>query len=184
MSNLGKIIIVVLLIAIIITIKVNKQNDKVETPLPIAVTQTTPIPVTVTTDKSVKEQAKPIKKIEKKIDVNKNQKKTMTEDKTVKPPVLTTVTKLPRMLELGSDSCQPCKMMQPILAELRSEYAGKLQVDFIDIYQDKTAGEKYNVQFIPTQIFFDADGKEIFRHTGFYPKSKILDKFKELKITL
>ena len=75
-------------------------------------------------------------------------------------------------------------MMQPILAELRSEYAGKLQVDFIDIYQDKTASEKYNIQFIPVQLFYDANGKEIFRHTGFIPKSKIIDKFNELNVKL
>jgi len=93
-------------------------------------------------------------------------------------------TGLPRLLELGSDSCRPCQMMQPILAELRTEYPGKLQVDFIDVWKDESAGQRYGVQAIPTQIFFDAKGKELFRHVGFYPKEEILAKFKELGILL
>ena len=96
----------------------------------------------------------------------------------------TATTGLPRLLELGSDSCRPCQMMQPILAELRTEYPGKLQVDFIDVWKDESAGQRYGVQAIPTQIFFDEKGKEVFRHVGFYPKDEILAKFKELKISL
>ncbi|MHB0937315.1 MAG: thioredoxin family protein [Armatimonadota bacterium] len=91
---------------------------------------------------------------------------------------------LPRLLELGADKCIPCKMMQPVLAELRQDYPSTLQVDFIDVWKDSAAGEQYGVQSIPTQIFFDADGKEIFRHVGFYPKDEILAKFKEHGIEL
>jgi thioredoxin 1 len=91
---------------------------------------------------------------------------------------------LPRLLELGADKCVPCKMMQPVLAELRQEYAGKLQVDFIDVWKDPTADDPYGIRAIPTQIFFDANGKEIFRHTGFFPKADILATFKEHGIVL
>jgi len=91
---------------------------------------------------------------------------------------------LPRLLELGADKCVPCKMMQPVLDELRREYPGKLQVDFIDVWKEPAAGERYGIRAIPTQIFFDANGKEIFRHVGFYPKDEILAKFKELQISL
>ena len=73
-------------------------------------------------------------------------------------------------------------MMQPVLAALRAEYAGKLQVDFIDVWKDTAAGDKYGIRAIPTQIFFDATGKELFRHTGYYPKEDILAKFKEFGI--
>lgn len=100
------------------------------------------------------------------------------------PAAAAGTTGLPRLLELGSDSCRPCQMMQPILAELRKEYPGKLQVDFIDVWKDESAGQRYKVQAIPTQIFFDAQGKEIFRHVGFYPKDEILAKFKKLGISL
>lgn len=97
---------------------------------------------------------------------------------------VTGVTGLPRLLELGADECVPCKMMQPILAELRQEYPSRLQVDFIDVWKNPEAAERYQIQAIPTQLFFDQDGKEIFRHLGFYPKEDILARFAELGINL
>jgi thioredoxin 1 len=75
-------------------------------------------------------------------------------------------------------------MMQPVLAGLRKEYAGRLQVDFVDVWKNPAEGDKYGVQIIPTQIFFDSKGKEVFRHQGFYPKEEIVAKFKELGIGL
>ena len=96
----------------------------------------------------------------------------------------TGVTGLPRLLELGADECVPCKMMQPILAELRQEYPGRLQVDFIDVWKNPEEAQRYQIQAIPTQLFFDQDGKEIFRHLGFYPKEDILARFAELGIGL
>lgn len=91
---------------------------------------------------------------------------------------------LPRLLELGSDKCTPCKMMKPILAELTREYKGKLKVDFIDVRKVPSAIQKYKVQRIPTQVFYDRKGKEFFRHEGFMPKDDILAKFKEQGIIL
>lgn len=93
-------------------------------------------------------------------------------------------TGLPRMVELGSVTCVPCKMMASILEELRTEYAGRLQVDFIDVQQNKAAGKAYGVRFIPTQVFFDASGKELFRHEGFFAKDDILAKWRELGVDL
>jgi hypothetical protein len=75
-------------------------------------------------------------------------------------------------------------MMAPILEELRRDYAGKMIVEFIDVWQNPAAGEKYGIQMIPTQIFYDAAGKERFRHTGFYGKEDMLAKWKELGVDL
>jgi thioredoxin 1 len=91
---------------------------------------------------------------------------------------------LPRLVEVGADQCIPCKMMQPILAELRREYEGKLRVEFVDVWKDPSEADKYNVRVIPTQIIFDGTGKEVFRHTGFFPKDEILAKLKELGFEL
>lgn len=91
---------------------------------------------------------------------------------------------LPRLVDLGSDRCIPCKMMVPILEELKKDHAGKLDVDVIDVWKDEEAGKKYNVELIPTQIFFDAAGKELFRHQGFFAKEDILAKWKELGVSL
>lgn len=91
---------------------------------------------------------------------------------------------LPRLLELGSTTCVPCKMMKPIIDELERDYKGQLKVEFVDVREDKSAAEKYKISSIPVQIFFDANGKEVFRHVGYYSKEDILAKFKELGIKL
>lgn len=89
---------------------------------------------------------------------------------------------LPRFVEVGADSCVPCRMMQPILAELRSEYAGKLEVEFADVWKHPELGERYQVRSIPTQIIYDAEGREVFRHIGYWPREEIDAKLKELGI--
>lgn len=79
------------------------------------------------------------------------------------------------MVDLGSHSCIPCKMMAPILKELEREYKGKVGIIFIDVWQNEEAGKRYGVQAIPTQIFFDKNSKEVFRHVGFMEKQAIID---------
>lgn len=92
--------------------------------------------------------------------------------------------KLPKLLDLGAGVCIPCKMMEPILEELKNEYKGKLIVEFIDISENEDANEKYKIRLIPTQIFYDKNGKELFRHEGFFSKEDILKKWKELGVEL
>ncbi len=87
---------------------------------------------------------------------------------------------LPRLLDLGADKCIPCKMMAPVLEDLKQEYAGRVNVEFIDVWKNPAAAKEHNVPSIPTQIFFDASGKELFRHTGFFAKEDIVAKWKEL----
>ena len=89
---------------------------------------------------------------------------------------------LPKLVDLGATKCIPCKMMAPILEELKAEYAARLRVDFVDVWENPGAGNEYSIQVIPTQIFYDASGKELFRHEGFMSKQDILDKCKELGI--
>ncbi len=91
---------------------------------------------------------------------------------------------LPRMVDLGADKCIPCKMMAPILEEMKTAYAGQLEVEFIDVWKNPDAGSPYGVRVIPTQIFFDAEGEELFRHEGFYAKEDMLAKWKELGVDL
>ena len=96
------------------------------------------------------------------------------------PAAETTAVALPRLLELGADKCIPCKQMAPILADLKTTFAGQLEVDFIDVWKNPDAGGEYGVRVIPLQIFFDANGKELFRHEGFYAKDDILAKWRDL----
>jgi len=89
---------------------------------------------------------------------------------------------LPRLVDLGAGKCIPCKLMAPILEELKTEYTGRLQVDFYDVWKNPDPAKEYGIKIIPTQIFFDASGKERFRHEGFFSKEDILAKWKELGI--
>ena len=90
--------------------------------------------------------------------------------------------KLPKLLDLGAGKCIPCKAMTPILEELKKEYVGRLNVEFIDVGENEDAGKQYGVEMIPTQIFYDAAGKELYRHVGFFGKEDILAKWKELGV--
>jgi len=89
---------------------------------------------------------------------------------------------LPRLVELGSDKCTQCKMMAPILDNLREEYAGRLDVVFIDVWKTEGAAKQHDVSVIPTQIFYAADGTELFRHVGFYSSQEILAKWREFEV--
>lgn len=70
-------------------------------------------------------------------------------------------------------------MMAPILEELKKDYDGILRVEFIDAWENPNAGQKYGIRGIPTQIFYDASGKELYRHLGFFSKEQILATFKK-----
>ena len=91
-------------------------------------------------------------------------------------------TALPRLLDLGSDGCIPCKLMAPILEKLREEYDGRMVVDFIDVRKHREIGIEYRLKVIPTQIFFAADGSELSRHEGFMSREDILAKWDELGV--
>jgi thioredoxin 1 len=75
-------------------------------------------------------------------------------------------------------------MMAPVLAELAKEYAGQLDVVFIDVWKNPGEAPRHRINVIPTQIFFDAAGRELFRHEGFYAKKDILAKWRELGVKL
>jgi thioredoxin 1 len=90
---------------------------------------------------------------------------------------------LPKLLDLGADKCIPCKRMAPILVALREDFAGQFDVVFIDVWKDKQAARAHGVSLIPTQIFFDAKGNELFRHKGFFSREDILATWAELEYT-
>jgi len=92
----------------------------------------------------------------------------------------TASSELPRLVELGSTTCIPCKAMKPIIDALTTEYAGSLEVVFVDVHRQQEQADKFNIRVIPTQVFLDASGKELFRHEGFFSKEEILAKWNEL----
>jgi len=86
----------------------------------------------------------------------------------------------PSVVDFGARSCIPCKKMAPILEELNRELNGKANVLFNDVWKDDALAKKYRIQMIPTQIFFNAKGKEVKRHMGFMEKAEILKELKAL----
>lgn len=90
---------------------------------------------------------------------------------------------LPRLVDIGADQCIPCKLMAPILDELRREYAGRMQVEFVDVWKHPAAGDPYRIRAIPTQIFYDASGREFYRHEGFISKADILAVWRRVGVT-
>jgi len=88
-------------------------------------------------------------------------------------------TNLPQLIDLGSKTCIPCKMMEPILEELAREYEDKLDVLFIDVRENPVEAQAYDIRVIPTQLFYDANSQEFFRHEGFFSKEEILQTFKD-----
>ena len=86
------------------------------------------------------------------------------------------------LVDLGAHKCIPCKMMAPILKKLTAEYAGRAAVIFIDVWEDASQGKKFKIATIPTQIFFDAQGEEVYRHQGFLSEEDIVGQFAKMGV--
>jgi cytochrome c-type biogenesis protein len=91
---------------------------------------------------------------------------------------------LPLLLEVGGKSCPPCKAMEPVLASLRAKYAGQLRVEVVDYGEDETVAERYRVMQIPSQLFFDAAGRELWRNEGPISEEAVVAKWRELGVAL
>lgn len=86
------------------------------------------------------------------------------------------------LIDLGSDSCIPCKMMAPILEKLKARYRDKAEIVVIDVYKNRDQVKRFKIRAIPTQIFFDENGDEIFRHLGFMSEKDIVAKLREMGV--
>jgi thioredoxin 1 len=78
------------------------------------------------------------------------------------------------LIDLGATECIPCKMMAPIMTKLETDYQGKAAIAFIDVWKNREQAPKYKIRAIPTQIFYDASGKEVYRHEGFMSEKDIV----------
>lgn len=78
-------------------------------------------------------------------------------------------------IELGSVNCIPCRKMQPVMKRIEEKYGNQIKVIFYDVWkpEQRHYAQKYHIRLIPTQIFLNKEGQEIFRHEGFFPESEI-----------
>jgi thioredoxin 1 len=90
----------------------------------------------------------------------------------------------PKLVDLGAGKCIPCKMMAPILEDLRVNYSNQIEVVFYDVWENPEPARQFGIRVIPTQIFLAADGRELFRHEGFFAKEDILAKWREFGVNL
>ena len=88
----------------------------------------------------------------------------------------------PTMVEFGATGCIPCDMMRPILDNLRKKYPDKLNVVFVHVRENRVLGARFSIKSIPVQVFFDREGKEAFRHVGFYAEPEVLGQLAKLGV--
>jgi thioredoxin 1 len=86
------------------------------------------------------------------------------------------------LIDLGATECIPCKMMAPIMAKLETDYQGKAVIAFIDVWKHREQAPKYKIRAIPTQIFYDASGTEVYRHEGFMGEKDIVDQLTKMGV--
>ena len=141
MDKAAKVMIVLALIAVVGVVFALKQKDK---------TPASDSPPTADTTSIAKEQETP-----------------PLEENAL--PVAAPV-KLPRLVDLGAGKCIPCKMMAPILEELKETYKGRLEIVFIDVWENPDEARKYNIKLIPTQIFYDTEDKDCLLYTSPSPR--------------
>ena len=91
---------------------------------------------------------------------------------------------LPKMWDFGSEQCIPCKTMLGILTPMIKDYEGRVDVRIINVNVEKELTRQFRISVIPTQVFMDAEGKELFRHIGVYPRDSIEAKFREFKMPI
>jgi thiol-disulfide isomerase/thioredoxin len=88
----------------------------------------------------------------------------------------------PTLVEFGATGCVPCDMMQPVLENLRKKYQDRLNIVFVHVGEEQILGTRYGITSIPVQAFFDRSGKEIFRHTGFFPQEEVEKRLIEIGV--
>jgi thioredoxin 1 len=86
------------------------------------------------------------------------------------------------LIDLGATECIPCKMMAPILEKLETAYRDRAVIAFIDVWKHRDQAPRFGIRAIPTQIFFDADGKEVYRHQGFMSENAIVEQLTQMGV--
>ena len=86
------------------------------------------------------------------------------------------------MIDLGAKKCIPCKMMAPILVKLEKAYKGTADIVFIDVWENKKPAQRFKIRAIPTQIFFNEQGEEVYRHVGFLDEKSIVEQMTKMGV--
>jgi len=86
------------------------------------------------------------------------------------------------MVDLGAKKCVPCKMMAPVMEKVEKDYQGKALIHFFDVWEDREPAMRFRIRAIPTQIFFDKETKEVYRHEGFMSEADIVSQLTKMGV--
>lgn len=86
------------------------------------------------------------------------------------------------LIDLGATECVPCKMMAPIMEKMEKKYQGRAAIVFIDVWKNRDQVSRFGIRAIPTQIFYDAAGREVYRHVGFMSEAAIVEQLTRMGI--
>src|ERR1035437_622406 len=106
---------------------------------------------------------------------NSNDKKNFFRGKSADVQIIDNKFKV-TFIELGSVRCVPCQQMQSVMKSIEMKYGKEVKIDFHDVWTEagKPFGVKYGIEAIPTQVFLDEDGKEYYRHVGYFPEEELV----------
>jgi len=85
----------------------------------------------------------------------------------------------PVLVDFGANKCIPCRQIRPILREIAKEYDGKAHVLIIDVFEHRELAREHRIQLIPTLVFFNRSGKEVFRRSGTWDKNSMIQKLRD-----
>jgi len=86
------------------------------------------------------------------------------------------------MVDLGAKKCIPCKMMAPIMEKMEKVYEGKAHIVFIDVWENRDQAPRFKISAIPTQLFFNEKGEEVYRHVGFLDEKSIVEQLEKMGV--
>lgn len=86
------------------------------------------------------------------------------------------------LLDLGTKSCPPCRIMAPFIKELRLAYEDSAAIIYIDVLDERQYVSRYSVTQVPTLLFFTARGELVHRQVGYMTKERIIKILSELGV--
>ena len=119
---------------------------------------------------------------------NKNQNTQTKQEQAANKPVKKVDEKKGKtkvtFIELGSVRCIPCRKMVPVMESIEAKYPKDVTVIFHDVWteQGKPYAKQYGIKTIPTQVFLDKNGKEYYRHIGYFPEEEVIKILKQKNV--